>query len=105
MKADKGQEGGKVVEDFWKPAVKVICDSKFVDTLIAFDMDDVAVRTLRLLEERIFHHEEADAAKIRNYSAAAEGNNTAPPSTPFFYSYAYFRSVRKRKFKRMKKYE
>lgn len=65
-----------MVEDFWKPAVKVICDSKFVDTLIAFDMDDVAVRTLRLLEERIFHHEEADAAKIRNYSAAAEGNNS-----------------------------
>lgn len=75
LKPEKGQESGKIAEDFWRPAIKAICDSKFVDTLIAFDMNQVPVRTLRLLEEKIFQHEEADVAKIKNYSTAAEGKN------------------------------
>ena len=66
-----------MTEDFWKPAIKVMCDSKLADTLNAVDPNDVPVRTLRLLEEKIFHREDADAAKIRNFSVAAEGEKRA----------------------------
>lgn len=77
LKAEKTRESGKTAEDFWKPAIKVMCDSKLADTLNAVDPNDVPVRTLRLLEEKIFHREDADAAKIRNFSVAAEGEKCA----------------------------
>lgn len=71
---EKVQESGKVVDDFWKPAIKVIGDSKFIDMLVNFNMSDVSARVFRLLEERIMTHEDFDADKIKSYSVAAESN-------------------------------
>lgn len=67
------QESGKTVEDFWKPAIKLINDSKFIEYLISFDMSNVSPRILRLLEDKILPNEEFDADKIKSYSVAAEG--------------------------------
>ena len=67
------QEAGKVMDDFWKPAVKLIGDSRFIDTLVNFDLSELSARAFRLLEERIISHEDFDSDKIKSYSIAAEG--------------------------------
>lgn len=74
MKSEKIQESGKIIDDFWKPAVKLIGDGKFVDMLVNFDASEISGRTFRLLEEKIMTHEDFDSDKIKSYSSAAESN-------------------------------
>jgi dynein heavy chain len=64
---------GKMVEDYWAPSKRVLSDTKFLESLIAFDKDNIPPVIMKKITERILSDENFDPEKIKFASTAAEG--------------------------------
>lgn len=62
------------MEDYWGPSKRVLGDMKFLEGLINFDKDNIPVKVMQKLSEKILHDENFDPEKIKTASTACEGN-------------------------------
>lgn len=74
MKPDRVPgESGRMVEDFWKPSLRLLGDLHFLDSLLAFDKDNIPERIIAKIRTTILTNPNFDPDKIRNASTACEG--------------------------------
>lgn len=64
---------GKKVEDFWGPAKTMLSDMKFLDSLKAYDRDNISSAIMKLIRSKYIENPEFDPNLIANASSAAEG--------------------------------
>ncbi|XP_023288729.1 dynein heavy chain 7, axonemal-like [Orussus abietinus] len=66
-------EGGRMVEDYWKPSLRLLGDMKFLESLLTFDKDNIPERIITKIRTSILTNPNFDPDKIRNASTACEG--------------------------------
>ncbi|OXU28216.1 hypothetical protein TSAR_011727, partial [Trichomalopsis sarcophagae] len=66
-------EGGRMVDDYWKPSLRILGDIKFLEALLAFDKDNIPDRIIAKIRSSILTNPNFDPDKIRNASTACEG--------------------------------
>ncbi|XP_044001131.1 dynein axonemal heavy chain 7-like isoform X2 [Aphidius gifuensis] len=66
-------EGGKIVDDYWKPSLRILGDMKFLDSLLQYDKDNIPERIMTKIRTTILTNPNFDPDKIRNASTACEG--------------------------------
>nr|XP_032821318.1 dynein heavy chain 7, axonemal isoform X2 [Petromyzon marinus] len=64
---------GRMVEDLWGPAKRLLGDMKFLQSLHDFDKDNIPVAIMKTIRAKYITNLEFDPDKIRNASTAAEG--------------------------------
>lgn len=64
---------GKMVFDYWKTSQKMLNDPKFLETLKAFDKDNIPVHVMKTIRAKYVPNPEFKPDKVRNASSAAEG--------------------------------
>ncbi|KAI8996174.1 dynein heavy chain and region D6 of dynein motor-domain-containing protein [Gaertneriomyces semiglobifer] len=64
---------GKMVFDYWKTSLKLLGDPKFLDSLKAFDKDDIQPHVIKAIRTKYIPNPEFKPEKVRNASSAAEG--------------------------------
>ncbi|ORZ39485.1 dynein heavy chain and region D6 of dynein motor-domain-containing protein [Catenaria anguillulae PL171] len=64
---------GKMVEDFWGPAQKLLADSKFLQNLKAYDKDNIPPKIIQRIRKEYSPNPEFDPTVIAKASTAAEG--------------------------------
>lgn len=55
MKAERKPDpsgSGKMIEDFWGPSLKILGDLKFLDSLKAYDKDNIAPAIMKKIREK-----------------------------------------------------
>ena len=62
-----------MVDDYWKPSLRILGDIKFLDNLLTFDKDNVPERIITKIRTTILTNPNFDPDKIRNASTACEG--------------------------------
>ncbi|KAM6407469.1 LOW QUALITY PROTEIN: dynein axonemal heavy chain 3 [Rhynochetos jubatus] len=66
------RESGKMIEDYWRPARKILGDLKFLQSLKTYDKDNIPPAVMKRIRERFIHHPHFQPAVIR-VSSACEG--------------------------------
>jgi dynein heavy chain, axonemal len=64
---------GRMIMDYWKSSLKMLNDPKFLDSLKAFDKDDIPVHIIKKIRTTYMPNPEFKPEKVRNASSAAEG--------------------------------
>ncbi|XP_078413797.1 dynein axonemal heavy chain 3 [Cetorhinus maximus] len=64
---------GKMIEDYWGPSKKLLGDLKFLESLKAFDKDNIPPAIMKRIRERFIDHPDFQPAVIKNVSSACEG--------------------------------
>jgi dynein heavy chain len=64
---------GKKIEDYWGPAKTLLSDMKFLDSLKAYDKDNINPAAMKLIRTKYMENPEFDPEKVKNASSAAEG--------------------------------
>ncbi|ORX42989.1 hypothetical protein BCR36DRAFT_361700 [Piromyces finnis] len=64
---------GKMVQDYWKPSVKMIGDGKFLSVLKDYDKDNIPPHIIKKIRTIYLPNSEFKPEKVRNASSAAEG--------------------------------
>ncbi|VEN59897.1 unnamed protein product, partial [Callosobruchus maculatus] len=65
--------GVGAVEDYWGPSKKVLSDTKFLESLLTFDKDNIAQKIMDKLKYQILDDASFDPDQIKTTSTAAEG--------------------------------
>lgn len=74
VKPDRVQgDGGKLIDDYWKPSLRVLGDMKFLESLLQFDKENIPERIITKIRTTILTNPNFDPDKIRNASTACEG--------------------------------
>ncbi|XP_063078071.1 dynein axonemal heavy chain 3 [Engraulis encrasicolus] len=71
-KPDPGGSG-KMIEDYWGNSKKLLSDLHFLDTLKAFDKDNISPAVIKRIREKFIDHPDFQPALIKNVSSACEG--------------------------------
>jgi dynein heavy chain len=64
---------GRMIFDYWKSSLKMLGDPKFLDSLKAFDKDDIPPHVIKKIRTTYMPNPEFKPEKVRNASSAAEG--------------------------------
>jgi dynein heavy chain len=64
---------GKKVEDYWGPSKTLMSDMKFLESLKAYDKDNIPVAVMKIIRAKYMDNPEFDPEKVKNASSAAEG--------------------------------
>ena len=64
---------GKMVEDYWGPAQKMISDSHFLQGLKSYDKDDIDPKIIDVIRKKYVPNPDFDPNIVKNSSGAAEG--------------------------------
>uniref|UniRef100_A0A8C0VQ27 Dynein axonemal heavy chain 3 n=1 Tax=Cyanistes caeruleus TaxID=156563 RepID=A0A8C0VQ27_CYACU len=64
---------GKMIEDFWGPAKKLLSDIKFLDRLKSFDKDKIPPAIMKKIREKFMNHPDFQPEVVKNVSSACEG--------------------------------
>lgn len=64
--------GSGTVEEYWGASKKLLADPKFVETLIAFEKEAIAVPILKKLQDKVLCNEAFDPEKVKLASIACE---------------------------------
>lgn len=64
---------GKMVDDYWGPAQKMISDSHFLQGLKAYDKDNIDPKIIDQIRKKYVPNAEFDPNIVKNSSSAAEG--------------------------------
>lgn len=74
-KPDKvpGPSGIGTVEDYWKPSLKLLSNSKFLDSLLKFDKDNIPETSIKKLQDRVLNNEAFDPERVKVASSACAG--------------------------------
>ena len=62
-----------MIDDFWKPSLRMLGDIKFLDSLLSYDKDNIPERIMTKIRMTILTNPNFDPDKIRNASTACEG--------------------------------
>lgn len=74
MKPDKVPDSvGKLVEDYWKPSLKILSDVKFLDSLVNFDKDNIPDKVIDKIRSVYLTNVNFDPDKVKTASTACEG--------------------------------
>ncbi|KAK3571583.1 hypothetical protein QTP86_014552, partial [Hemibagrus guttatus] len=71
-KPDPGGSG-KMIEDYWGPSKKLLGDLKFLESLKAFDKDNIPAANIKKIREKFIDNPDFQPALIKNVSSACEG--------------------------------
>lgn len=64
---------GKIIEDYWGPSKKLLGDMKFLESLKAFDKDNIPAANIKKIREKFIDNPDFQPALIKNVSSACEG--------------------------------
>lgn len=64
---------GKMVDDYWGPALKMLSDPHFLDSLKEYDKDNINPKIMERIRKQFIPNEDFVPAIIKNSSSAAEG--------------------------------
>lgn len=73
MKPERVQKEGVWVEDYWKIALKVLSDVKFLDSLLNFDKDNIPEEVIAKIRKDYLTNPDFDPDKMKKVSMACEG--------------------------------
>lgn len=62
-----------MIEDFWGPSKKVLGDLKFLESLKAFDKDNIPAPYIKKIRDKFTEHPDFQPSVIKNVSSACEG--------------------------------
>ncbi|XP_060776842.1 dynein axonemal heavy chain 3 [Neoarius graeffei] len=71
-KPDPGGSGKKI-EDYWGPSKKLLGDMKFLESLKAFDKDNIPAANIKKIREKFISNPDFQPALIKSVSSACEG--------------------------------
>nr|XP_023674913.1 dynein heavy chain 3, axonemal [Paramormyrops kingsleyae] len=64
---------GKMIEDYWGASKKLLGDMKFLESLKAFDKDNIPAANMKKIREKFINHPDFQPSIIKNVSSACEG--------------------------------
>ncbi|XP_030596674.1 dynein heavy chain 3, axonemal isoform X2 [Archocentrus centrarchus] len=64
---------GKMIEDFWGPSKKLLGDLKFLESLKAYDKDNIPAPYIKKIRDKFIDHPDFQPPVIKNVSSACEG--------------------------------
>ncbi|KAL7754356.1 hypothetical protein RI367_000337 [Sorochytrium milnesiophthora] len=64
---------GKMLNDYWKTSLKMIGDSRFLESLKMYDKDNIQPHIIKKIRTTFVTNSEFRPEKVRNASSAAEG--------------------------------
>ncbi|CAK9824900.1 Dynein axonemal heavy chain 7 [Anthophora retusa] len=67
------QPNGTFVEDYWKSALRMLSDAKFLDSLLNFDKDNIPDNVIEKIRKEYLANPDFDPEKIKKVSTACEG--------------------------------
>lgn len=67
----QGPEG--LVDDYWKPSLRILGDIHFLESLLTYDKDNIPERIMTKIRTTILTNPNFDPERIRNVSTACEG--------------------------------
>ncbi|XP_034748215.1 dynein heavy chain 3, axonemal isoform X1 [Etheostoma cragini] len=71
-KPDPGGSG-KMIEDYWGPSKKLLGDLKFLESLKAYDRDNIPALCIKKIRDKFIDNPEFQPSIIKNVSSACEG--------------------------------
>ncbi|XP_032391909.1 dynein heavy chain 3, axonemal isoform X2 [Etheostoma spectabile] len=71
-KPDPGGSG-KMIEDYWGPSKKLLGDLKFLESLKAYDRDNIPAPYIKKIRDKFIDNPEFQPSIIKNVSSACEG--------------------------------
>ena len=74
IKPEKVQQpDGTYVEDYWRAALRMLSDVKFLDSLLNFDKDNIPDAVIEKIRNEYLTNPDFDPEKIKKVSTACEG--------------------------------
>ncbi|KAL6428105.1 hypothetical protein ACFW04_008466 [Cataglyphis niger] len=73
IKPEKVQKNGVYVDDYWKAALRMLSDAKFLDSLLNFDKDNIPDKVIETIRNEYLTNPDFDPEKIKKVSTACEG--------------------------------
>ncbi|XP_032686024.1 dynein heavy chain 7, axonemal-like isoform X4 [Odontomachus brunneus] len=73
VKPERVQKEGVYVEDYWKVALRVLSDVKFLDSLLYFDKDNIPEEVITKIRKDYLTNPDFDPEKMKKVSTACEG--------------------------------
>ncbi|KAJ7400487.1 hypothetical protein BTVI_105082 [Pitangus sulphuratus] len=64
---------GKMIEDYWGPAKKILSDIKFLEKLQKYDKDNIPPAIMKRIREKFINHADFQPDVVKNVSSACEG--------------------------------
>ena len=64
---------GKLIDDYWAPGQKMMGDIKFLDTLRAYDKDNIPKAIMKTIREKYVNNPYFDPNLVKKVSTACEG--------------------------------
>ncbi|KAL7390222.1 hypothetical protein ABVT39_017308 [Epinephelus coioides] len=64
---------GKMIEDFWGPSKKLLGDLKFLESLKAYDKDNIPAPHIKKIRDKFINNPDFQPSVIKNVSSACEG--------------------------------
>lgn len=64
---------GTYVDDYWKAALRVLSDAKFLDSLLNFDKDNIPDKVIEKIRKEYLINPDFDPEKMKKVSTACEG--------------------------------
>lgn len=64
---------GRVVEDYWGPSQRMLGDMKFLESLKAFDKDNIPAANIKKIRDKYITDRDFVPEKIKSASTACEG--------------------------------
>ncbi|KYN09877.1 Dynein heavy chain 7, axonemal [Trachymyrmex cornetzi] len=64
---------GTQIDDFWKAALRMLSDVKFLDSLLQFDKDNIPDKVIETIRKEYLVNPDFDPEKIKKVSTACEG--------------------------------
>lgn len=73
MKPERVQTIDGPVDDYWKASLRILGDIRFLQSLLAFDKDNIPEKIMTRIRNTILTNPEFDPERIRQVSTACEG--------------------------------
>ncbi|EFN66875.1 Dynein heavy chain 7, axonemal [Camponotus floridanus] len=73
IKPEKVLKEGTYVDDYWKAALRMLSDAKFLDSLLHFDKDNIPDKVIETIRNEYLTNPDFDPEKIKKVSTACEG--------------------------------
>ncbi|XP_033175116.1 dynein heavy chain 7, axonemal [Bombus impatiens] len=73
VKPEKVKTPDGVIDDYWRPSLRILSDMKFLESLLTFDKDNIPERIMTKIRTTILTNPNFDPERIRQVSTACEG--------------------------------
>jgi len=64
---------GVYVDDYWRAALRMLSDAKFLDSLLHFDKDNIPDKVIETIRKEYLTNPDFNPEKIKKVSTACEG--------------------------------